>query len=119
MFDIQDGKSLPKGATVLIMPYFMARDETIFENPLKFNPERYAMEKDSDDATIFGYVPFSGGYRNCIGQKFAMLEIKSTISKVLQNFEIQLPKNFALQESLELVIKSTNGVMLKLMRREV
>ena len=46
----------------------MARDASIWENPLDFNPERFAGEKDNENFNAFSYIPFSGGYRNCIGQ---------------------------------------------------
>ncbi|XP_070494539.1 cytochrome P450 4d1-like [Chironomus tepperi] len=112
------GKLLPKDTTILILPYYMARDPTIWNNPEEFIPERFSGVKDSDDANIFGYVPFSGGYRNCIGQKFAMLEIKATISKILLNYKIKLEKNFKPQDSLELVIKSKNGIMIQIESRK-
>ncbi|KAL7047141.1 hypothetical protein ACKWTF_002809 [Chironomus riparius] len=111
------GRLLPKNTSILIVPYFMARDSTIWDKPEEFIPERFAGAKDSDDSNIFGYVPFSGGYRNCIGQKFAMYEIKTTISKIILNYKIKLEKNFKPQDSLELVIKSKNGIMIQIESR--
>lgn len=56
--------------------------------------------------------------RNCIGQKFAMLEIKATISKIILNFRVKLEKNFKPLDSLELVIKSKNGIMIQIESRK-
>ena len=58
------------------------------------------------------------GSRNCIGQKFAMLEMKSTISKILRHYHVSLSDGFEPQDALELVIKSMNGVMIKIEKRE-
>lgn len=96
----------------------MARDETLWKNPEEFIPERFSAEKDNEDSQVYSYIPFSGGYRNCIGQKFAMLEIKSTISRVVLNFKLKVPENFKPQDSLELVIKSGNGIMLNIESRK-
>lgn len=46
-----------------------------------------------------------------------MLEMKSTIAKIVQNFELSIEENFVPQDSLELVIKSKNGVKIKLNSR--
>ena len=46
-----------------------------------------------------------------------MLEIKSTVSKVLRNFTLSIEQGFLPQDSLELVIKSKNGVMIKIKNR--
>ena len=37
----------------------------------------------------YAYVPFSAGVRNCIGQKFAQMEEKTVLSKIIRSFEIQ------------------------------
>lgn len=53
-----------------------------------------------------------------IGQKFAMLELKSTISKVLRNYElISAGENFELIMVNEVILKSKNGVNLILKDR--
>ena len=49
------------------------------------------------------------------GQKFAMLEMKATISAMLRHYKLSLEDpNETLQFTLELVLKSTSGIRLKL-----
>jgi cytochrome P450 family 4 len=90
----------------------MGKDPEIWENPEEFRPERFDVVKSSDKFNFYNYVPFSAGQRNCIGQKFAMLEMKSTISKVLRNYEISTPKDFEPIDILEIITKSKNGLQL-------
>lgn len=95
----------------------MSRDPEIWKDPLKFIPERFDVETTAEKMNPYAYIPFSAGSRNCIGQKFAMLEIKSTVSKVLRHYQLSIDDGFEPQESLEIVIKSQNGVMIKLNKR--
>lgn len=56
-----DGKLLPKDSSLIMMPYFMGRDPDIFEDPLKFIPERFDVETTADKINPFAYIPFSAG----------------------------------------------------------
>ena len=66
-------------------------DPENFKDPLVFNPERFFRNQNSPDGTArhpFAFIPFSAGARNCIGQKFAMMEMKIILSLLLFNFEM-------------------------------
>ena len=58
---------LEKGATILLAPIAMHRNEQIFPDPHKFDPERFLPER-SLDRHPYAYIPFSAGARNCIGK---------------------------------------------------
>ncbi|XP_037052055.1 cytochrome P450 4d1-like [Bradysia coprophila] len=79
----------PKGTNIGFSPLLLGRDPKLFENPLEFRPERFLEDTTSEKFT-FSYLPFSAGPRNCVGQKYAVLEIKAVVSKVLRHFEISL-----------------------------
>ena len=51
------------------------------------------------------------------GQKFAMLEMKSTISKVLRHYQLSVKANYEPIDVLEIIIKSKNGIMLEIKDR--
>ena len=66
-------------------------DPENFKDPLVFKPERFLQKANSPDETArhpFAFIPFSAGARNCIGQKFAMMEMKIILSLLLFNFEM-------------------------------
>ena len=66
-------------------------DPENFKDPLVFKPERFLQKANSPDETTrhpFAFIPFSAGARNCIGQKFAMMEMKIILSLLLFNFEM-------------------------------
>lgn len=53
--------------TITVLPYVIHRDEKLYPNPEKFIPERF-LDEDFKSKIGFGYIPFSAGYRNCIGK---------------------------------------------------
>ena len=66
-------------------------DPENFKDPMVFKPERFLQKANSLGDTArhpFAFIPFSAGARNCIGQKFAMMEMKIILSLLLFNFEM-------------------------------
>ena len=63
-------------------------DPENFKDPLVFNPERFLQKTNETSRHPFAFIPFSAGARNCIGQKFAMMEMKIILSLLLFNFEM-------------------------------
>uniref|UniRef100_A0AAG5CXD5 Cytochrome P450 n=1 Tax=Anopheles atroparvus TaxID=41427 RepID=A0AAG5CXD5_ANOAO len=113
-----NGKTFPAGANLIIMPFFLGRDPKYFPNPEKFDPERFNVERSAEKTNPYQYIPFSAGPRNCIGQKFAVAELKSLVSKVLRHYEI-LPPSEERNESFiaELVLRPEHGVFVRLKPR--
>lgn len=83
---------------MLIPILSMQYDEGIYDAPKEFRPERFLEERSMATVNPFSYVPFSAGPRNCVGQKFAMYELKSIVSKILRNFEIGVTKQHMEEE---------------------
>lgn len=91
----------------------MLKNPEIFPDPEKFIPERHV---NTEKANPYLYIPFSAGPRNCIGQKFALVEMKSLITKFLRYYEL-LPMGPAPKTVLNVILRSKNGVHLGLRPR--
>lgn len=81
---------IPVGWHVVFFPYFLHRKEEYYKNPDLYDPDRFLPEEIAKRHP-FAYIPFSAGPRNCLGQKFAMLELKTMAAYLIRNFEIESP----------------------------
>lgn len=77
-----------KGEAVGYCVYAMHRRKDIYgPDADTFRPERWEDPSLLTRVGNWGYLPFNGGPRVCLGQEFALLEVKYTITRILQVFE--------------------------------
>uniref|UniRef100_UPI0005D394C3 uncharacterized LOC105432372 n=1 Tax=Pogonomyrmex barbatus TaxID=144034 RepID=UPI0005D394C3 len=79
---------VPSGTTIILNVYNIHRDSHFWPNPDVFDPDRFLPEK-IQNRHPYSYIPFSAGPRNCIGQRFAMLEMKAIIAPLVYNFYLE------------------------------
>jgi cytochrome P450 len=104
-----NGVTITPGTDVLLYFHNIHLDERYFKNAKEFIPERW-LETDSAENSLNSrlpgdhvmprnvkterqknpwiFLPFSGGERNCIGQKAAMQEAEIFLSMIVKKFEI-------------------------------
>lgn len=98
------GETIPANTRLVIPISLLQKHHKYWTNPLEFKPERWLKTNETDKKFHhFAYLPFSAGGRNCIGQRFAMLEAKFILAPVIREFEMSLSP---LMDGVELQIKS-------------
>uniref|UniRef100_A0A8C7FMU7 Cholesterol 24-hydroxylase n=1 Tax=Oncorhynchus kisutch TaxID=8019 RepID=A0A8C7FMU7_ONCKI len=82
-----NGIPIPAGVTCFFNSYVCGRLDKFFEEPLKFDPERFHPDTAKP---YYCYYPFALGPRSCLGQSFAQMEAKVVMAKLLQRFDFSL-----------------------------
>lgn len=97
------GYSIPKGWTIQYQIAQTHKDSDIYAECDRFDPDRFSPERAEDKQQSFGYIPFGGGLRECLGKEFARLEMRIFASMLLRQYEWELLPN----QDLELVTVPT------------
>uniref|UniRef100_A0A8C7NEX6 Cholesterol 24-hydroxylase n=1 Tax=Oncorhynchus mykiss TaxID=8022 RepID=A0A8C7NEX6_ONCMY len=82
-----NGIPIPAGVSCFFSSYVCGRLDKFFEDPLKFDPERFHPDAAKP---YYCYYPFALGPRSCLGQSFAQMEAKVVMAKLLQRFDFSL-----------------------------
>jgi len=84
------GHRLPPGTLVIYSPWVTHRLPQVFADPDRFDPERFAPPREEHKRTPYALVGFGGGPRLCIGQAFALLEMKVVAAVLLRDYAWRL-----------------------------
>ncbi|EPS67404.1 hypothetical protein M569_07368 [Genlisea aurea] len=81
------GYDVPKGTTVSVNAWAIARDPAIWKEPLEFRPERFEEEDVDMKGTDFRLVPFGSGRRLCPGAQLGINLVTSMIGHLVHHFD--------------------------------
>lgn len=103
---LPDGTPVRKGDLITFVPWIMGRDKDLWgEDALEFKPERFL---DKAKPSPFVFIAFQAGPRTCLGQNFAIQEMKTCLARSLFTFQFELaqdPATVTYETTLTLPIK--------------
>ena len=115
---LKDGTriDIPKGATVLVMPWVLHRHQLYWEEPNAFMPSRFWPE-NRDRIDRFQYLPFGAGPRICIGATFALQEAVIALALILKEFRFEPTPGLNPWPVQKLTVQAQNGLPMRVVRR--
>ncbi|XP_072759258.1 cytochrome P450 4C1-like isoform X2 [Anoplolepis gracilipes] len=103
---------LPKGTTVLAAIGLTHTNPEVWPDPEKFDPDRFLPE-NSKHRNPYAYIPFSAGPRNCIGQRFALLEQKTILTAILRKWRLKSVKTMdVIEYSAALIFRPCEDIFI-------
>uniref|UniRef100_A0AAT9URG1 Geraniol 8-hydroxylase n=1 Tax=Mitragyna speciosa TaxID=170351 RepID=A0AAT9URG1_9GENT len=107
------GYNVPKNSQVLVNAWAIGRDETVWENPLAFKPERFWESELDIRGRDFELIPFGAGRRICPGLPLAVRMVPVMLGSLLNSFDWKLeggiaPKDLDMEEKFGITLQKAN-----------
>ncbi|XP_004688265.1 PREDICTED: docosahexaenoic acid omega-hydroxylase CYP4F3-like isoform X1 [Condylura cristata] len=107
---LPDGRVIPKGNICAISIFGIHHNPSVWPEPEVYNPFRFDPETPQKRSPL-AFIPFSAGPRNCIGQTFAMTEMKVVLALTLLRFRV-LPDGKEPRRRPLLTLRAERGLWL-------
>ena len=107
------GHRIPAGAIVLIAPWLLHRKASLWDEPHRFNPDRFATEPPR-----FTYIPFGAGQRICIGATFAMTEAILILAMIAQRYRLRLKAGHPIEPQGLITLRPRYGLPMTVEQRD-
>ncbi|XP_059444844.1 flavonoid 3'-monooxygenase-like isoform X2 [Corylus avellana] len=90
-----NGYHIPKGSTLLVNVWAIARDPDQWPNPLEFRPERFLEGSEKANVDVkgndFEVIPFGAGRRICAGMSLGLRMVHFLTASLVHAFDWDLP----------------------------
>jgi cytochrome P450 len=106
------GYTVAAGTTIIISPWVSHRDPRYFEHPMEFRPERWSGDLARRQPR-FAHMPFGGGPRICIGNRFAMMEAVLILATVAQRFKLEWQSDRSVVPLPSITLRPKGGIWVK------
>ena len=110
------GYRVPANAMVVISPIHTHHMAEWWNEPTRFDPERFAPARAEDQRHTHAWIPFGGGPHLCLGMHFADLQIKSIMHQLLLRYRWSVPAGYAMPVQQAPISKPLDGLPIDLQR---
>ncbi|MCA9520139.1 MAG: cytochrome P450, partial [Myxococcales bacterium] len=110
------GYTIPDDSTVLISPYAIHRSPEFWDNPLGFDPDRFAPERVAEHHR-YQFIPFGAGNRMCIGKGFAVMEAKLILAELCRRFCLDLLPDHPVRAQPAVTLRPADGIWMRVRER--
>ncbi len=111
------GIDMEPGTWIVVSPTVSHRMASVFPEPMRFDPDRYAPPR-LEDKQDYAFIPFGGGRHKCMGNAFALLQVKAILAVLLRRFEFELVSSDVGEDFHGLVVGPTQPCRVRYRRRQ-
>eukprot|EP00943_MAST-04B_sp_MAST-4B-sp1_P000654 g654.t1 len=114
---LPNGVHIPKGTSLWIAMALLHSDKNKWNDVDKFIPERF-LKVGGGHSQVGQYIPFSMGSRNCVGQRFALIEASILLAYIVHIYDLKIVGGKKLIRETAIVNRPKNGVHVVLSKRQ-
>lgn len=111
--DEWQGHPIDKGTVVILLIYHLHHNPELWQNPEKFDPDRFAPDKSKNRPSNH-YLPFGAGPRMCIGNHFAMMEMQLVLPLLVRDFDYELVQDQKILMDPMVTLRPRYGIKMKI-----
>ena len=100
---------IPQGSTVVVFIYGVHHSPRYWDDPERFDPERFTKENEKLHAPLT-WLPFGAGPRGCIGGNYATLQIFMILSVLLRRYEFELVPGQTIEARPMVILRPKDGI---------
>lgn len=110
------GMDIHPGDLLIVTPLVTHYDPRWYPDPEFFDPDRWIPER-AEDVPKYAYIPFGGGARRCIGERFAWMEGILLLAIFARDWSFELAPDARIQARLNITLRPSHGVRIIARRR--
>lgn len=111
------GTRIAAGGFVLIPMYAIHRHHRLWDDPDRFDPERFSVEEEARRPR-YHYMPFGAGPRVCIGASFSMVEAAVMLATFVRAARFEVPAGYVPVPLSRITLQPKGGMPLMVRMRE-
>ncbi|EDY52122.1 cytochrome P450 CYP136 [Streptomyces clavuligerus] len=88
------GHFIPAGQLVSVCTGVNQLMPELWHEPQRFDPDRFAPDRNEDRVHRLAWAPFGSGAHKCIGLHVGMLKVKATLDAMVRRFHWEFPAGY-------------------------
>ncbi len=110
-------RTIRKGTMVMISPWTIHRNETLWRDADRFDPDRFSPERERD-VPAGAYIPFGFGPRICVGAAFSTIESTLILARFIRRFDFTTLSPERVRPFARLTARPADEVMIQVRPRQ-
>jgi cytochrome P450 len=108
------GHVVPKDSMVVLSPIHTHHMPEWWDEPFRFDPNRFAADRAEHERHTHSFAPFGGGPHMCLGFRFAEIQVRALMHQMLRRYRFSVPSGYKMPVQQAPISKPRDGLPISL-----